>query len=38
MKGVAGVFDITVEGELRYSKKQTGRFPSYEEVDATGAM
>lgn len=37
MKGVAGVFDITVEGELRYSKKQTGRFPSDEEVDAVGA-
>jgi len=30
--GVAGVFDITVDGRLAYSKKQTGRFPTDEEV------
>ncbi len=35
--GVAGVFDITVDGTLKYSKKQTGRFPSDDEVIATGA-
>jgi selT/selW/selH-like putative selenoprotein len=35
--GVAGVFDITVDGQLRYSKKQTGRFPTDDEVVATGA-
>jgi selT/selW/selH-like putative selenoprotein len=34
--GVAGVFDITVDGQLKYSKKQTGRFPTDEEVLATG--
>ena len=34
--GVAGVFDITVDGVLKYSKKQTGRFPTDEEVIATG--
>ena len=35
--GVAGVFDITVDGQLKYSKKQTGRFPTDDEVVATGA-
>jgi selT/selW/selH-like putative selenoprotein len=34
--GVAGVFDITVDGVLKYSKKQTGRFPTDDEVIATG--
>ncbi len=27
-----GVFEITVNGTLAYSKKATGRFPSGEEV------
>jgi selT/selW/selH-like putative selenoprotein len=27
-----GVFEITVDGRLAYSKKATGRFPSDEEV------
>jgi len=27
-----GVFEITVDGGLRYSKKATGRFPSEDEV------
>jgi selT/selW/selH-like putative selenoprotein len=32
-----GVFEITVDGSLRYSKKATGRFPSADEVlGATG--
>jgi selT/selW/selH-like putative selenoprotein len=35
--GVAGVFEITVDGKLLFSKKQTGRFPTDEEVDALGA-
>jgi selT/selW/selH-like putative selenoprotein len=35
--GVAGVFDITVDGRLAYSKKQTGGFPTDEEVEAIGA-
>jgi len=35
--GVGGVFEIIVDGKLLYSKKQTGRFPTDEEVDALGA-
>jgi len=35
--GVAGVFEITVDGQLAYSKKAMGRFPTDEEVDAVGA-
>jgi selT/selW/selH-like putative selenoprotein len=31
-----GVFEITVDGHLKFSKKQTGRFPTDEEVIATG--
>jgi len=27
-----GVFEITVDGGLRYSKKASGRFPSEDEV------
>jgi selT/selW/selH-like putative selenoprotein len=27
-----GVFEITVDGRLAYSKKATGQFPSSEEV------
>jgi selenoprotein W-related protein len=34
--GVGGVFEITVDGNLKFSKKQTGRFPTDEEVVATG--
>jgi predicted Rdx family selenoprotein len=34
--GVAGVFDITVDGRVAYSKKQTGTFPTDEEVEAIG--
>ncbi len=30
-----GVFEITVEGKLRYSKKASGRFPSDDEILAT---
>ena len=37
MPGVAGVFDVTVDGRLAYSKKQTGQFPTDEEVEAIGA-
>jgi selT/selW/selH-like putative selenoprotein len=35
--GVGGVFDITVDGQLKFSKKQTGRFPTDDEVIAAGA-
>jgi selT/selW/selH-like putative selenoprotein len=34
--GIAGVFEITVDGRLAFSKKQTGRFPTDEEVEAVG--
>lgn len=30
--GKSGQFDITIDGELRYSRYQTGRFPSDEEI------
>jgi selT/selW/selH-like putative selenoprotein len=30
-----GVFEITVDGRLAYSKKAAGRFPTDEEVLAT---
>jgi selT/selW/selH-like putative selenoprotein len=30
------VFEITVDGRLAFSKKQTGRFPTDEEVEAVG--
>lgn len=29
-----GVFEVTLDGELLFSKKQTGRFPEREEIDA----
>ena len=35
--GVGGVFEITVDGRLAFSKKQTGRFPTDEEIVAVGA-
>jgi selT/selW/selH-like putative selenoprotein len=34
-KSGGGVFEITVDGGLRFSKKATGRFPTDEEVLAT---
>jgi selenoprotein W-related protein len=34
VKGVAGVFEITIDGRLVFSKKQLGRFPEDAEVDA----
>ena len=34
MPGGGGEFEITVDGKLVYSKKQTGRFPEHEEVMA----
>ena len=32
IKGDNGVFDVVVDGDLVYSKDQTGRFPEDEEV------
>lgn len=28
-----GVFEVTLDGQLLFSKKETGRFPEREEVD-----
>jgi selT/selW/selH-like putative selenoprotein len=33
-KSGGGVFEITVGEELKFSKKQLGRFPTDEEVEA----
>jgi selenoprotein W-related protein len=32
IKGSGGVFDVTADGVLIYSKHRTGRFPDNEEV------
>jgi selenoprotein W-related protein len=34
VKGHSGIFDITVDGDLKFSKKQAGRFPTGEEIAA----
>jgi selenoprotein W-related protein len=34
VKGVSGVFEITIDGKLVFSKKQLGRFPEDPEIDA----
>ena len=36
IKGGAGVFEIIVDGRVAFSKKQLGRFPTDEEVEAMG--
>jgi selenoprotein W-related protein len=33
IKGSGGVFDVTVDGELIFSKKKTGRFPAPGEIE-----
>ena len=37
IKGSGGVFEITLDGDLVYSKKAAGRFPSHDEVEAIAA-
>lgn len=32
--GKSGQFDVTVDGTLKYSRYQTGRFPTDDEIDA----
>lgn len=32
IEGGGGIFDVTVDGKLVYSKHQTGRFPESGEV------
>ena len=34
VRGGGGVFEITVDGRLAYSKKATGQFPTDDEVKA----
>ena len=34
MRSSGGVFEISLDGELKFSKKQTGRFPTGEEIEA----
>ncbi len=34
-KSGGGVFEIAVDGKLRYSKKASGRFPTDDEILAT---
>jgi len=34
VKGVSGVFEITIDGKLVFSKKQLGRFPEDAEIEA----
>jgi selT/selW/selH-like putative selenoprotein len=29
-----GVFEITIDGQLKFSKKQLGRFPTDQEIEA----
>jgi len=32
VRGGGGEFEVTVDGKLVYSKKQSGRFPDHQEV------
>ena len=34
IEGDRGAFEVTLDGELIYSKLQTGRFPRYAEIPA----
>jgi selT/selW/selH-like putative selenoprotein len=34
VKSRGGVFEISIDGKLVFSKKQLGRFPTDEEIDA----
>lgn len=36
IEGGGGVFEISVDGELKFSKKALGRFPTDAELDALG--
>jgi selT/selW/selH-like putative selenoprotein len=32
VKGRGGVFDVAVDGQRIFSKHQTGRFPTHDEI------
>ena len=34
MKGSGGVFEISIDGKLAFSKKQTGDFPTEDQLNA----
>ena len=34
IEGAGGIFDVAVDGEIVYSKHDTGRFPEHDEVVA----
>jgi selT/selW/selH-like putative selenoprotein len=34
VEGGGGIFEITVDGELKFSKRQTHRFPTEKDLDA----
>jgi len=34
IRSSGGVFEITVDGQLKFSKKKIGRFPTDAEIDA----
>jgi len=37
VRSSGGVFDITVDGVLKFSKRAAGRFPTDAEIDAVVA-
>lgn len=37
IKGGGGIFDITVDGQLAFSKFSTGRFPTEDDLHAIGS-
>ena len=34
VRSSGGVFEITIDGELKFSKKRLGRFPTDQEIEA----
>ena len=32
IEGSGGVFEVVADGELIFSKKETGRFPEHQEI------
>ncbi len=32
IEGSGGVFEVVIDGDRLYSKKETGRFPAYGEI------
>jgi len=37
VRGSGGIFDVTLDGRLAFSKRDTGRFPSNEELSQLGS-